>query len=200
MLQSVEVRDVDNILFGIDTPARNTDSGADLDRVRDALLNAGFGVGMMNTSNNDSVVHALAARNSPRLQQRKSGNFSTKNVVHLPELGMKPLLPPNYRSPAAMAVADLETVMFHVGEAGVGGMLGDWAAVMIQSFWCGYAARKTKALLALVRLQALACGYLVRKKFRPLVNTRIQVARARSKLSRNSKVQLLATLNGYGIA
>ncbi|KAL2611068.1 hypothetical protein R1flu_022760 [Riccia fluitans] len=82
---SVEVKDVDNILFGIDTPARyfqgasedsrkqldedvqrteqkdgavedssfpivelerNVDSGASLDRVRDSLLFAGFGVGM----------------------------------------------------------------------------------------------------------------------------------------------------------
>ncbi|KAL2652246.1 hypothetical protein R1flu_020374 [Riccia fluitans] len=167
--QSVEVRDVNNILFGIDTPARyfqtgsegsrkeenehckqqanegakdrdgptnddamsripivdldrNIDSGANLDRVRDALLYTGFGVRMMNSSNNDSVVHALTARNS--------------------ELGTKPLLPPNYRSPAVMAVADLGTVMFHAGEAGVGGMLGDWAVVMIQSFWRDYAARR----------------------------------------------------------
>ncbi|KAL2651271.1 hypothetical protein R1flu_019399 [Riccia fluitans] len=145
--------------------------------------------------------HECEAPVSPGSQRRKSGNFNAKNVVPLPELGTKPLLPPNYRSPAAMAVADLGTVMFHAGEAGVGGMLGEWAAIMIQSFWRGYAARKTfKALLALVRLQALARGYLVRKKFRPLVNARIQAARARSKLSRNSKVQLHATSNGYGIA
>ncbi|KAL2641727.1 hypothetical protein R1flu_009314 [Riccia fluitans] len=193
--QSIEVRDVDNILFGIDTPVyfqtgsegshkeenehhkqqanegpedsggpanddamsripivdldRNIDSGADLDRVWDALLYARFGVGMMNTSNNDVkqekpmdelpdyLVHALVAHNSPGSQWRKSRNFSAKNVIHLPELGTKPLLPPNYQSPAAMAVADLGTVMFHAGEAGVGGMLGDWVAVMIQSFWHG---------------------------------------------------------------
>ncbi|KAL2607400.1 hypothetical protein R1flu_025973 [Riccia fluitans] len=97
MPQSVEVRDLDNILFGIDTSAwyfqagsegshkeenddvielagtehsdgpadddamsripivdldKNIDSGADLDRVRDTLLSAGFGVGI-NTSNNN---------------------------------------------------------------------------------------------------------------------------------------------------
>ncbi|KAL2652763.1 hypothetical protein R1flu_020891 [Riccia fluitans] len=88
--QSVEVKDVDNILFGIDTPTRyfqdnedrkheanetaeekngpadddrmsnipivdldrNTDCGADLHRVRDALLYTGFGV-VMQTNKKD---------------------------------------------------------------------------------------------------------------------------------------------------
>ncbi|KAL3700470.1 hypothetical protein R1sor_018492 [Riccia sorocarpa] len=146
--------------------------------------------------------HEYEAPISPGSQRRKSGNFHSKSVVPLSEHGTKSLLPPDYRNPlAAVAVADLGVVMFHAGEAGVGGMLGEWAAVMIQSFWRGYAARMAvKRLRALVRLQALARGYLARKKFRPLVHARIQAARARNKLSRNSKVQLHPTSNGYGIA